>query len=325
MSLLSDTVWAHLPYKRKQTPSGWTAFNSVCCHHRGHKTDNRGRSGIIISNEVISYSCFNCGYKASWQPGRNLTAKMKQLLEWLSVPSDLITRISFDIMRVNQDIEHIQYVSHRPQFEPVRLPVGSQLMTETQNEAVVPVLEYMASRNLLMSDTNFYWSPELGMKNRFIIPFYYGGECVGYTARTYKTEGSIAKYLTYSQPGFVYGMDAQPYDRPYAIVCEGPLDALLINGLAVLGSDINPQQALLINSLNKNIIVVPDRDKAGAKMIEEAIDREWMVSMPPWRNEINDISDAVAKYGRTLTLYSIMKYKERTSLKIKLRMKKWIK
>jgi len=56
-----------------------------------------------------------------------------------------------------------------------------------------------------------------------------------------------------------------------------------------------------------------------------ALDNEYFVSMPPWDDEINDISDAVAKYGRTLTLYSIMKYKEQSSLKIKLRMKKWIK
>ena len=324
MSLLSDTIWSHLPYKRKQTPSGWTSFSAVCCHHRGHKIDKRGRSGIIISNEVISYSCFNCGFKASWQPGRNLTLKMKKLLEWLGVPTDLITKISFDILKLNQDIDHIKYIAQRPTFEAVRLPSGAQLLSETHNEEVLPVLEYMAARNLYMTDTNFYWSPESNVKDRFIIPFYYGGECVGYTARTCRNN-TIAKYLTHSQPGYIYGIDAQPYDRPYAIVCEGPIDALHVNGLAILGSDLNQQQTLLLNSTGKKIIVVPDRDKAGSKLIEMALDNEYFVSMPPWSDEINDISDAVAKYGRTLTLYSIMKYKEQSSLKIKLRMKKWIK
>ena len=324
MSLLSDTVWNYLPHKRKHTPSGWTAFNSVCCHHRGHKADNRGRSGIIISNEVISYSCFNCGFKTSWQPGRNLTYKMKQLLSWLSVPDDLITRISFDILKVNQLDEHQTYIAQRPTFDSVSLPDGSVLLSNTTNEKAYPVLEYMASRDLFMDDTNFYWSEAMSMRDRFIIPFYYSGECVGYTART-RLPNRKPKYLTNSQPGYVYGMDEQPYDRPYVIVCEGPLDALHINGLSVLGSDINPQQALLINSLNKNVIIVPDRDKAGKKMIEVALEEDWLVSMPPWSEDINDISDAVAKYGRTLVLYSIMRYKERNNLKIQLGMKKWIK
>lgn len=323
MSLLSETIFAHLPHKRKQTPSGWLSFNSVCCHHRGHKADNRGRSGIIISNEVISYSCFNCGFKTSWQPGRNLTYKMKQLLEWFSVPDDLITRISFDILKINQTDDHQTYVAHRPTFNSVSLPNGSELLNNTTNEKAYPVLEYMASRDLYMSDTNFYWSEELSMRDRFIIPFYYAGECVGYTART-RLPNRKPKYLTNSQPGYVYGIDSQPYDRPYVIVCEGPLDALHINGLSVLGSDINPQQTLLINSLNKNVIIVPDRDKAGKKMIDVALEEDWLVSMPPWSEDINDISDAVAKYGRTLVLYSIIKYKERNNLKIQLGMKKWI-
>ena len=323
MSLLSDTVWGHLPYKRKHTPSGWTSFNGVCCHHRGHKSDNRGRSGIIISNEVISYSCFNCGFKASWQPGRTLTYKMKQLLGWINVPDDLIVKISFDILKLNQTDEHQSYVTQRPTFDSIALPEGSILLSNVDDEKAYPVLEYMASRDLFMDDTNFYWSKSISMRDRFIIPFYYGDECVGYTART-RLPNRKPKYLTNSQPGYVYGLDEQPYNRPYVIVCEGPLDALHTNGLSVLGSDINPAQTLLINSLGKNVIVVPDRDKAGKKMIEVALDEGWYVSMPPWSRDINDVGDAVAKYGRTLVLDSIMKYKEHTNLKIQLGMKKWM-
>ena len=67
------------------------------------------------------------------------------------------------------------------------------------------------------------------------------------------------------------------------------------------------QQALLLNRLGKDIIVVPDRDSAGSKLVERAIELGWQVSMPDWSTDICDIGDAVDKYGRLYTLYSIAK------------------
>jgi hypothetical protein len=49
----------------------------------------------------------------------------------------------------------------------------------------------------------------------------------------------------------------------------------------------------------------------------------WSVSMPDWSQDIGDANDAVRKYGRLHTLYSIVKNAEESQLKIKLRMKKW--
>jgi hypothetical protein len=45
--------------------------------------------------------------------------------------------------------------------------------------------------------------------------------------------------------------------------------------------------------------------------------------MPDWESDIKDISDAVERYGRLYTLYSIANAAESSHLKIKLRMKKW--
>jgi hypothetical protein len=80
---------------------------------------------------------------------------------------------------------------------------------------------------------------------------------------------------------------------------------------------------MLIDKLNKDIIVVPDRDSAGSKLVEQAIERGWGVSMPEWDQEINDIGDCVDKYGRLYTLYSIASAAETSPLKIRLRVKKW--
>ena len=90
-----------------------------------------------------------------------------------------------------------------------------------------------------------------------------------------------------------------------------------------MGSEVRDQQALLVNSLNKQVIVLPDRDKAGIKLVEESIELGWSVSMPEWEDDVRDVNDAIQKYGRMFTLHTIVSYAEENELKIKLRSKKW--
>ena len=80
---------------------------------------------------------------------------------------------------------------------------------------------------------------------------------------------------------------------------------------------------MLLNRLQKQIIVVPDRDSAGKKLVERAIELGWSVAMPEWTPDVNDIGDAVSKYGRLYTLHSIATSADDSALKIRLRAKKW--
>tara|TARA_B100000424_G_scaffold271733_1_gene276361 strand:+ start:7277 stop:8233 length:957 start_codon:yes stop_codon:yes gene_type:complete len=315
---------AYLPAKRKTTPSGWTSFNAPCCVHNGTGADTRGRGGVISEGDTVSYHCFNCGYKASWQPGRNLSNKMKKLLQWLNAPDNVISKLSLAVLNEHADEDNQKLKLDLPEFSTIPLPKNSiQLKNQnTYNDKhSLSVLEYMAKRNLNLDDTNYYWSSDLAFRERFVIPFYYEKRIVGYTART--VSNNRVKYLTDSQPGFVFNLDEQNTNKAFCIVCEGPIDAIHVDGCALLGSEINDQQAMLLNKLDKDIFVVPDRDNPGKKLVEQAIERGWGVSMPDWDKEINDIGDAVTKYGRLYTLYSISNSAENSPLKIRLRAKKW--
>ena len=323
MSIVSDTITAHLPGKRKTTPSGWTSFNAPCCHHTGNTMDKRGRGGLISEGDTVSYHCFNCGYKASWQPGRPVSHKLRKLLQWLNCSDDTITKLTFDVMRINEGVEVAERKIELPTFETVPLPPDAVKITDIKdfNKFSMAILEYMSTRQLNLDDTDYYWSPSLGYRDRLIVPFYYEKRIVGWTARTI-TEDKKPKYLTETQPGFVYGLDEQNHNKIFCILCEGQIDAIHIDGCALGGSEINDQQALLLDRLQKEIIVVPDRDKAGSKLVEQAIERGWSVSLPEWNDSINDVGDAVAKYGRLYTLYSIANAAESSPLKIRLRAKK---
>ena len=332
MNIVFDALQIYLPAKRKQTPSGWLAFNAPCCEHNGTTPDTRQRGGLIANaDEGVSFHCFNCGFKTSWRNGRNLSFKMKKFMRWLNVPDDRLTKLALQVLHTKTDETGHKTFITLPKFVSKELPAKSKPIHEWADyKALEPggidkdlfkVLEYIASRKLNLNDYDFYWTPESGYRDRLIIPFYYREKVVGYTAR--KVVESKVKYLSEQQPGYVFNIDEQTDDRKYVVAVEGPIDAIAIDGVALLGSEIKEQQTALLNSLGKHVIVVPDRDEAGQKLVYDAMESGWSVSMPDWSQDIGDVNDAVRKYGRLHTLYSIVKNAEESQLKIKLRMKKW--
>jgi len=324
MSIVAEIVLTYIPPKRKKTPSGWISFNAPCCQHNGQSVDTRQRGGVIQEGDNVSYHCFNCGFKASWQPGRQVSHKLRKLLQWMNAPDDVINKLALTVMQENEGIQIKKSIVELPKFNTVPLPDDAVKIANIVefNKHSMTVLEYMSARNLNLDDTDYYWSPSLGYRDRLIIPFYYEKRIVGWTARTIQSDKQ-PKYMSEQQPGFVYGLDEQGPNKVFTIVCEGPLDAIHIDGIALLGSEIKDQQVMLINRLNKDVVVVPDRDEAGAKLIEEAIDLGWGVSMPDWGDDINDIGEAVNKHGRLYALHKIVSAVETSPLKIRLKEKKW--
>ena len=90
-----------------------------------------------------------------------------------------------------------------------------------------------------------------------------------------------------------------------------------------MSAEIGTTQATFINNLQREVIVLPDRDAAGKKIVEQALELGWSVSFPNWAPGIKDANDAVRAYGRLYTLWSIIKNKESYGLKIQLKTRTW--
>jgi hypothetical protein len=313
-------ILSYLPGKRKQTTSGWISFNAPCCIHRGDTQDKRSRGGIKPSADGSwSFHCFNCGHTASFVLGRNLTFKARRLLEWMKVPQEEIERINLESLKhksINGLIQERQAVADRIQgieFEERDLPAETQPLSAT-GEA------YIRSRKLLIDYPFLYKTmPRPGI----VIPFTYDNQIVGHTTRF--LDDRTPRYIQDIQHGYVFGTDLQKLNWQYAIVVEGVFDALSINGLAVLHAEINDAQVKLIRSLGKEVIVVPDQDEAGMKLVDRAVELGWAVSMPKWPDGTKDVNDAVIRLGRLATLLTIMQARETSRIKIELRKKQLIK
>ena len=92
-------VLSYLPNERKATVSGWISFNGPCCVHNGESQDKRKRGGIRQQDDEWSYHCFNCGFTASFTPGRPVSYKARRLLEWLGVDSVDIERLNLESLK----------------------------------------------------------------------------------------------------------------------------------------------------------------------------------------------------------------------------------
>jgi len=146
---------------------------------------------------------------------------------------------------------------------------------------------------------------------------------VGHTTRF--LDDRTPRYIQDIQHGYVFGTDLQGADWQLVIVVEGVFDALSINGLAVLHAEINDAQVKLIRSLGRDVVVVPDQDEAGMKLVDRAVELGWSVSMPEWPQDVKDVNDAVIKLGKLGALLTIIQARETSKIKIELRKKQLVK
>ena len=334
MNLIQNTVLTSLPAGRKKTPSGWISFNAPCCIHNGESADKKKRGGIMTSADgTVSYHCFNCGFKANYVIGRKLNQKMRTFMGYIGIADDTIRKLAIEAMREEEGdtkFEKKKFVT----FNKKELPKNTRTLdtwlekyttgalSNTELKSIDNLLNYLSSRGIGPDWYDFMYSTDKvwDVYQRLLIPFYWRGDIVGFTGRMFEESNGV-KYYTDVWPGYVFNMDAQDWSRKFVLVTEGPFDAITISGISILGSEINDTQRELINGLGRQVIVVPDRDAPGEKLINQATEFGWGVAFPEWEDGVNDVADAVMKYGRLFTIQSILKTTETSKLKIDLKRK----
>ena len=228
-----------------------------------------------------------------------------------------------ELLKVADDLQEQDestYVYNLSKFDTVDLPEDVAMIESLPDDNELK--QYAKDRGILGIYPLLHFN-DLANKRRVIVPFTYNGEIVGWTGRHIAPpDKQTPKYLHKLQPGYVFNVDAfANNEREIVIVTEGVFDAILIDGVSVMGNSVTAEQAHLIDRLGKRVILCPDRDTAGKELIEQALELGWEVSFPPWHAECKDAADAVAKYGRLLTVASIIKYATDNKIKSQVKMR----
>lgn len=346
--LIQQELISLLPARRKRT-TDWISFNAVCCQHNGETADTRGRGGVRPNVDgSVSYHCFNCGFKTGFYPGRPLSYKFRRLLGWLGADNNTVQRLGMEALRIKELVpvtERVPAPEVEITFRPRPLPQDSASFREwatmlglTGDDYIVPeqlnrAVDYVYKRKIDTNKYDFYITDDASynLDRRVIIPFTWKHQIIGYTARALD-ETVKPKYHSSYDSNYVFNLDQQQLDARFVVVVEGPFDAMSVDGVSVLSNSISETQADIIDSLGREVIVVPDFDvhvdaKTGKKkwpgreLVDAAVEYGWSVSFPEWHETCKDTAEAVAKYGTLFTLVGILRGKETNALKIELKSK----
>lgn len=88
-------------------------------------------------------------------------------------------------------------------------------------------------------------------------------------------------------------------------------------------NEISPEQAKIIEDIDNEPVVLPDKDRAGMTMALQAAELGWSVSFPDWPDGIKDANEASIQFGRVAVLQSVLSAIESSPLKIKLLARRW--
>lgn len=306
-----------IPGKKKTSPNGWISFNSVCCHHLGHKQDRRSRGGIKLGmNGEWTAHCFNCNYSCGFKPGESLSLKAKTYLKWMNVDDSTITKIDLESLK-SRDIFQVQKKKEYKviKFDKIDLPDNIEELSDESS------IDYLTNRAASPEKYAYLTLPPQHKHARpnVMIPFTYDGDFVGYAYRY--LDNKTPKYIQSKQNGYVFNTDRQQKNWQFCILTEGIFDAISIDGCALLHDDISDDQADVLSRLNRRVIMVPDQDKAGIKIINRALELGYDVSIPDWEPDIKDVNDAVVRYGKVSTLLSILQGATKSKIKIEMKIR----
>lgn len=279
------------------------------------------RGGIKSESGIQTYHCFNCGYKCSFTWGRQIGGKTRKLLEWCGIDQQQIQRWSLESLQHKDLLDFTQPKKKlKIKFDEHTLPLGE--LIDENNILHKVYIDYLSKRKIDIKAYPFLITPDQPgrMGNRIIIPYTYKNKIVGHTSRF--LDDKTPKYINEQQPGYIFNIDVQRDEWQVCIVTEGIFDALSIDGVAIMHDDISNDQARLLSSLNKQIIVVPDHDKTGLNICDRALELGYQVSLPDWEPGIKDVNDAVVRYGKLPTLLSILHSATNSKIKIELKRKK---
>ena len=273
------------------------------------------------------YHCFNCGYIAGWEPTSMFGRKVRDLLHWMNVDDKTISELSFKAAQTVELDKPIILKPTKTEYKKHDLPEGSKPISKwidegCQDEHLAKVIAYVDSRGFELDDYEWHWTPETEQRlnEKLIIPCKWHHEDIGYISRSIKPNSKI-RYLNHFDSDYVFNTDAVKWEHKYLLVVEGVLDAVAVNGVALLSNQLTEEKVNIINRMGKQVILVPDRDESGMKLAHEALERGWNISWPAWEDDVKDSGDALQRYGRLYTLMSIIEGIEENNIKSELRLK----
>lgn len=313
---MTDIVTAlllqHIPAKSKRVRDGHK-FNCPMCVKMGEpRPDTKQRGGLKLTFDGFVFNCFNCKFATGYSEGSRPT---KKCIEFLKAIGADVTQIPIEIRLKTASHFTKKEVVVPTEFAKAKFPgelypITALIESGFTDEHFDKLIAFMVEEYpFLLNDENILWSPSTvhDMNKRFTLPFYFGEELVGWTSRYYekKPPEGVPKYMMNRPDNYIFDMNRLKGNTNQILVLEGPTDAKSISGVAMMTNTINDVEAELLRRSGKDIIIVPDMEETGLRLVKDAAKYGFYVSFPNWPKGIKDCTEAVNKMGKLYTLFTI--------------------
>lgn len=309
MNLMQEFIYRAV---KATNTTGWQSVK-CWCNHNHQKT-----AAVLFINGGVIYTCRKCGFKTGWAYPNKFSQKFRIFLKNFIKTKDqeqefnklvLQQIIGQTLKEGTMEFEEMHSTTEIVPFDMETVPTARSMIEWLEagydGNDLIACIDYLESRGLSLDDYEWYWNCE--KPNYVMIPYKHNGQIVGYTSRSIDNRGP--KYLSSkgSQIGYLFNLDKQKDSgRDVMYVVEGIIDAIMINGVATQGNDLSQYKINLINQTaaenHQTVVLVPDQDAAGTKLIEIALANKWRVSLPKWGSKVKDYADAVKEHGRSTAL-----------------------
>jgi len=292
----------------KKSPKG---YETVKC---AHCNDYQERGGFKFEADCVYYSCFNCSFKAVYDPLKNehhVPKNMKTILTAFGISEEEFTRcIVSRFFKEKDDATPDNRQKPKGITFPTTehpLPKGSVLVSSGQSAFCELAEQYLAKRALKVTDYDWYVTDDESYAGRILIPYFFRNKIIYWQGRSLDDEVISPRYKNPSveKDNIFFNMDElYRYTNEPLFVTEGPIDAISIgkNAVALLGSVLTDfkRNELKKAAQRRKVVFVIDKNSNGMKLGQEVLrdgaGLEWYITCFP--DNYEDSNDALQKLGR---------------------------
>jgi hypothetical protein len=302
---IQSLIEQHTNYRSIQT--GWIVGKCPCCH------DYKERSGFKFEDGAVIYNCWNCSKAGRYEEfSGKMSRNFRGILLAQGIDEDEISSAvnsAFFFKKPDEpteislnNLKKIDTSTSEIEFPKNTFQLGHANYFSIQEK----IVDYLASRNISFEKYDFRFSLEEKLLNRVIIPFYRNGKLIYWQARSVlKDEKKRYENAYARREAVMFNMDQlQSFDKKPLFVSEGIFDAMLVDGIGLLGSSLNEAKLELLKRTRRRLIFIIDKDKNGGHIAETAMANGWEIVFTPDGTE--DLSDSVDRFGLSWTMFSIM-------------------
>lgn len=303
---LGDLIHERISLRPLST--GWETTKCPVCN------DYKERGSFLFDGEEIRYSCFNCGIRTKFDEFSGKVSKnFRKTLNAFGIEDSEISAVvntAFFNKKPKEDtkITLAQLTKVNTSTPPIKLPpksfeLGHSEFLDYQEKLV----KYLLERNIDLSKYKFFFSLEQRFINRIIIPFYRNGQLIYWQARS--IDPAVNKRYDNAAVGrdaVMFGYEQlNRFTHGPLFITEGVFDAMVVDGVAILGSKLNDAKVKLLKESPRRLIFVIDKDKNGRYLAEDVLSKGWEITFAP--DGSDDINHSISRFGLTYTIHGLMK------------------